>query len=156
MASSVPEQVAGPPAPNRQPDRAPYDAGRATAGRLAEPPGGLFPANQPPPKSAGASPPGPARAMQVLGCYLVVEQPPDELLVIDYGRADRVVPAELIAGARRWWAGVDGCGAALERDGCLRYAGCDLVYCEGPQGHRWPADATARIWRFFRAHPRRS
>ena len=64
--------------------------------------------------------------------------------------------AQLIAGARRWWAGVDGCGAALERDGCLRYAGCDLVYCEGPQGHRWPADATARIWRFFRAHPRRS
>src|SRR4051794_8759655 len=24
-----------------------------------------------------------ARAMQVLGCYLVVEQPPDELVVID-------------------------------------------------------------------------
>ena len=30
-----------------------------------------------------ASPSGPARAMQVLGCYLVVEQPPDDLLVID-------------------------------------------------------------------------
>ncbi len=93
-----------------------------------------------------------AGALALPGCTPAAPMP----VLLVYGRADRVVPAELIAGARRWWAGVDGCGAPLERDGCLRYAECDLVYCEGPQGHRWPADATARIWRFFRAHPRRS
>ena len=35
-----------------------------------------------------------------------------------YGRADRIVRAEMVHGARDWWARADGCGAAVERDGC--------------------------------------
>ena len=74
-----------------------------------------------------------------------------------YGRADRIVRAEMVHGARDWWARADGCGAAVERDGCTRYTACaaDVVFCEGPQAHRWPRSATPRIWRFFQAHPRR-
>jgi len=74
-----------------------------------------------------------------------------------YGRADRIVRAEMVHGARDWWARADGCGAAVERDGCTRYTACaaDVIFCEGPQAHRWPRSATPRIWRFFQAHPRR-
>ena len=73
-----------------------------------------------------------------------------------YGRADRIVRPELVHGARDWWARTNGCGPPLERDGCTRYTRCaaEVVYCEGPQGHRWPRSTTARVWRFFQAHPR--
>jgi hypothetical protein len=62
----------------------------------------------------------------------------------------------MVHGARDWWALANGCGPAVERDGCTRYTRCaaDVVYCEGPQAHRWPRSATARVWRFFQAHPR--
>jgi polyhydroxybutyrate depolymerase len=93
-----------------------------------------------------------AGALALPGCPSAAPMP----ILLVYGRADRVVPPEMIAGARRWWAAVDGCGAEIERDGCRHYTGCELVYCEGPQAHRWPAGATARIWRFFRGHPRPS
>ena len=72
-----------------------------------------------------------------------------------YGRADRVVSAALIVAARGWWARANGCGTATTDGGCEHYTGCsaDVVYCEGPEAHRWPAGATERIWRFFEAHP---
>jgi polyhydroxybutyrate depolymerase len=81
---------------------------------------------------------------------------PVPILLIQ-GNSDRVVSPDMVRGARDWWTGTAGCGAAEERDGCARYGGCaaDVVYCEGPQGHIWPSDATGRIWRFFQAHPRR-
>lgn len=75
-------------------------------------------------------------------------------VLLVYGRGDRVVRPEMIEGARDWWAEVAGCAAPAERDGCLHYAGCELVACAGTQGHWWPRDATERIWRFFQAHPR--
>lgn len=83
----------------------------------------------------------PARAMPVLFVH---------------GRADRVIPAGMVTAARDWWARSAGCTSSMVSDGCVRYTGCsgEVVYCEGPQAHRWPADATARIWRFFGAHPR--
>jgi polyhydroxybutyrate depolymerase len=73
-----------------------------------------------------------------------------------FGRADRIVPTALTHAGRDWWLRIDGCGAAQEVDGCTSYAGCraDVVVCEGPQKHRWPEDATERIWRFFTAHLR--
>lgn len=73
-----------------------------------------------------------------------------------YGRADQVVPPEMMRAGRDWWAGVDRCGPAHERDGCTTYEGCaaEVVACEGPQAHRWPADTVERAWRFFAAHPR--
>jgi len=78
-------------------------------------------------------------------------------VLLIYGSADRVVSAEMVHGGRDWWARADGCRAPVERDGCTHYTGCaaDVVYCEGPQAHRWPRSASARIWRFFQAHPRR-
>jgi len=81
---------------------------------------------------------------------------PVAVLVI-HGRKDRIVRPELARSARDWWARTERCGAAVEREGCQRFEDCmaDVVYCEGPQAHRWPGDATRRIWRFFRAHPGR-
>jgi polyhydroxybutyrate depolymerase len=77
-------------------------------------------------------------------------------VLLVYGRADRIVRARLVHGARDWWVRTDSCGHPAEQDGCARYADCaaDVVYCEGPQAHRWPGDATERIWRFFEVHPR--
>lgn len=76
-----------------------------------------------------------------------------------HGAADRVVPLRLSKAARAWWRDVDGCQPTDEvGDGCVSANGCaaDVVLCEGPQAHTWPRDATARIWRFFQAHPRRA
>jgi polyhydroxybutyrate depolymerase len=71
------------------------------------------------------------------------------------GRKDRIVSVELVRGARDWWARAERCGRAEARAGCERFDGCmaDVMYCEGPQAHRWPGDATRRIWSFFRTHP---
>jgi polyhydroxybutyrate depolymerase len=94
-----------------------------------------------------------AGAMDLRGC--APSRPVPVLLM--HGRADRVVGAALVQSGRDWWRRADGCGAAVEREGCTRYGSCaaEVVYCEGPQAHRWPSDATARIWRFFEGHPRR-
>ncbi|MBI3768115.1 MAG: hypothetical protein HY271_06405 [Deltaproteobacteria bacterium] len=75
-------------------------------------------------------------------------------VLLTFGRADDVIPPSLMRAARDWWARVDGCESGHELDGCTRFAGCELVSCEGPQAHTWPSDATDRIWRFFAAHPR--
>jgi poly(3-hydroxybutyrate) depolymerase len=75
-----------------------------------------------------------------------------------HGRADQVVPPRLTTGAAAWWRRADGCGDGEDaRDGCWAARDCaaDVVVCTGPQGHAWPPDATARIWDFFRRHPRR-
>jgi len=78
-------------------------------------------------------------------------------VLLIHGRADKVVAPAMVRGARDWWVRADSCGDRIEHDGCERFTGCaaDVVYCEGAQAHRWPGDATARIWRFFQAHPRR-
>jgi polyhydroxybutyrate depolymerase len=78
-------------------------------------------------------------------------------VLLVHGRADTVVRPVMVRGARDWWARADRCGAPAEHDGCEWFAECaaDVVYCEGPQAHRWPGDATERIWRFFQAHPMR-
>jgi polyhydroxybutyrate depolymerase len=75
-----------------------------------------------------------------------------------HGASDQVVPPRLTVAARAWWRAANRCGAGDEpRDGCAAARDCaaDVVVCEGPQAHRWPADATQRIWEFFQAHPRR-
>jgi polyhydroxybutyrate depolymerase len=94
-----------------------------------------------------------AGAMPLTGCIPAQAIP----VLLIYGRADRIVRADLVQNARAWWAERDGCGAPVELDGCVHYDRCraDLVYCEGPQAHTWPSDASERIWRFFQTHPRR-
>jgi len=68
-----------------------------------------------------------------------------------YGTADRVVPADVVRGGIDWWVARNRCRASNVRAGCRRWGECaaDVVACEGPQEHRWPADATDTIWRFF-------
>jgi polyhydroxybutyrate depolymerase len=74
-----------------------------------------------------------------------------------FGSADDIISPDVARGARDWWAHVEGCSGRAERDGCTHYDGCraDLTYCEGPQAHAWPADATDQIWRFFTTHSKR-
>jgi polyhydroxybutyrate depolymerase len=68
-----------------------------------------------------------------------------------YGSADRIVGADLVHGARDWWARAQRCGAPRPDGDCERYEDCagGLVYCEGTHAHRWPRGASERIWRFF-------
>jgi polyhydroxybutyrate depolymerase len=77
-------------------------------------------------------------------------------ILLVYGTADTVVPPDLIRGGIAWWTRRNACGASAPGEGCTRWSGCaaDVVACEGPQAHRWPPDATARIWHFFSAHAR--
>ncbi|HLK12323.1 MAG TPA: PIG-L family deacetylase [Candidatus Binatia bacterium] len=100
---------------------------------------------------AAVAPVAGARALD--GC---VPAGPMPVLLLS-GRHDRVVSPEFVRGARDWWAHENACGAATADGGCQRFTGCraDVVACEGWQGHWWPSDASERIWRFFRAHPRR-
>jgi polyhydroxybutyrate depolymerase len=93
-----------------------------------------------------------AGAMPLAGC--VPSQPVAVLLV--HGRADRLVRPPVVRAAHAWWTRTDACRTSTEHDGCVHDQGCaaDVVYCEGAQAHRWPGDATERIWRFFQAHPR--
>src|SRR5439155_24934416 len=57
-------------------------------------------------------------------------------VLVVYGRADRIVPAEMVHGARDWWARANGCGPAVEREGCTRYSGCaaDVSSARAPRG----------------------
>jgi len=73
-----PSAPAGPPFP-------PSPSGATPPPATVSPPptAGLFPAVAAPPSSAGVMAKMAARAMQVLGCYLVVEEPPDRVLFID-------------------------------------------------------------------------
>lgn len=94
-----------------------------------------------------------AGAAPLEGC--AAPRPLPVLLV--HGRADEIVAPALARGARDWWLATNRCGDGVEREGCTRYAACaaDVVWCEGPQGHVWPPGVVARLWEFFRAHPRR-
>jgi polyhydroxybutyrate depolymerase len=90
-----------------------------------------------------------AGAMAPRGC--APARAPRVLFV--WGAADRVVRADLVYGARDWWARVQGCGAAVREAGCERYTGCaaELLFCEGSHAHRWPSGTSERVWRFFTA-----
>jgi polyhydroxybutyrate depolymerase len=77
-------------------------------------------------------------------------------ILLLYGSADTVVSPELVERGVAWWAKRNGCTASAPSEGCTRWTGCtaDVVACEGSQPHRWPRDATDRIWQFFSAHVR--
>jgi poly(3-hydroxybutyrate) depolymerase len=83
-------------------------------------------------------------------------RPPHVLMI--YGSADAVVRADLVHGARDWWARTENCEAPRSDGDCERYEGCagGLVYCEGTHAHRWPRGTSQRIWRFFSETTHRS
>lgn len=79
-------------------------------------------------------------------------------VMIHHGTRDDLIPVEWARAGRDQWLSANGCaptppesvhGAAR----CDRHAKCSgkavVVYCEEEFAHRWPAQATERIWRFF-------
>jgi poly(3-hydroxybutyrate) depolymerase len=71
-----------------------------------------------------------------------------------YGSSDQVVTPDRIRTGVDWWVAHNRCGTADVTDGCTRWKDCAaaVAACEGTQAHRWPPDATERIWRFFGQH----
>jgi len=76
-------------------------------------------------------------------------------ILLLHGSADRVIDPAMVRRARNWWAQQNHCQAAVTEGECVSFDDCaaDTVHCEGVQGHRWPRDGVARMWRFFVEHP---
>jgi polyhydroxybutyrate depolymerase len=81
-------------------------------------------------------------------------------ILIQHGRQDPLIPIDAARTARDAWIKADGCDAASHDPvgpACTRWNRCRdgavVEYCEGDFTHRWPPDATDRIWKFLRAHP---
>ena len=76
-------------------------------------------------------------------------------VLIHHGRQDDLVPVAQARAARDAWIQRDRCHEHVS-NGCERHRDCrdgsEVEYCEGDFAHRWPLDATERIWEFFRAH----
>ncbi len=83
-------------------------------------------------------------------------------VMIQHGTRDDLIPVARARAGRDQWLAANGCkpaSQALETaPRCERYATCRtdavVVYCEEDFAHRWPAQATERIWTFFQTHPR--
>ncbi len=79
-------------------------------------------------------------------------------VLIQHGRQDELIPVAEARRARDAWIEVDRCREATS-NGCERHSECRsgavVEYCEDDYAHRWPPQATARVWEFFRAHPMR-
>lgn len=92
----------------------------------------------------------------------LVEMPCDPgrpvAVMIHHGRNDAIVGVDRARELYEFWKKEDGCPGERSGEGCRRAADCRdgsaVVYCEGDGAHRWPVEATARIWEFFEQHPR--
>jgi polyhydroxybutyrate depolymerase len=80
-------------------------------------------------------------------------------VLIHHGRLDDLISPSRAHQSRDDWVRINACHGAT-RNGCERNAECRdgavVEYCEGDYAHTWPAEATQRIWDFFRAHPLRN
>jgi polyhydroxybutyrate depolymerase len=92
-------------------------------------------------------------------------------VVIHHGRHDPLIAVQQGRNARDAWIEKDQCHQPSETagegtrtprqehtaDGCEWYRHCRdgaaVEYCENDGEHRWPVEATERIWNFFRDHP---
>ncbi len=79
-------------------------------------------------------------------------------VLIQHGRQDELIPIAAAHRSRDAWIEANRCREATS-NGCERHSECRdgavVEYCEEDYAHRWPPQATARIWEFFRAHPMR-
>jgi len=77
-------------------------------------------------------------------------------VIIHHGRQDELIDVRQARLERDAWIEKDGCREHVS-DGCEWHRGCrdgaEVAYCEADGAHRWPAQATGRIWEFFRTHP---
>jgi polyhydroxybutyrate depolymerase len=77
-------------------------------------------------------------------------------VLIQHGTQDELIGVAAARAARDSWIEVNGCrerasGTCERWDQCRD--GAVVEYCEEEFAHRWPPQATLRIWEFFRAHP---
>ena len=77
-------------------------------------------------------------------------------ILIQHGRLDDLIPAKQAHAARDKWVAANQCRQSAH-DGCERHTDCRdgavVEYCEENYAHRWPPQATERIWKFFSQHP---
>jgi polyhydroxybutyrate depolymerase len=76
-------------------------------------------------------------------------------ILIQHGSEDDLIPVAAARAARDRWRAFNGCPAEARPDGpaCQRWspcrAGAVVEYCEEPYAHRWPPQATDRVWTFL-------
>lgn len=76
-------------------------------------------------------------------------------ILIQHGSEDDLVPVASGRETRDRWRTLDGCQGDAQADGsaCQRWSDCRagavVEYCEAPYGHRWPPEATERVWSFL-------
>lgn len=81
-------------------------------------------------------------------------------VMIHHGTADELISVERARASRDQWLAANGCDGATdalsEAPRCQRNATCRggavVVYCEEDFAHRWPPQATERIWTFLKGH----
>jgi polyhydroxybutyrate depolymerase len=81
-------------------------------------------------------------------------------VIIHHGRADELIDVGRGRALFERWKRVASCpGEKASGDACNRAVDCrdgvEVAYCEFDGGHRWPAQATSRIWTFLFDHPKR-
>lgn len=83
-------------------------------------------------------------------------------VIIHHGTADELISIERARASRDQWLAANGCnpsgdtlaGAPLCQRNTSCRGGAVVVYCEEDFAHRWPPQATERIWTFLKAHTR--
>lgn len=73
-------------------------------------------------------------------------------VLIHHGRRDELISTERARESVAQWTAANACTASSDGD-CKVHERCrddaEVAYCEGDFAHRWPPEATERIWRFF-------
>lgn len=78
-------------------------------------------------------------------------------ILIQHGSEDDLIPATFARAARDRWKAINGCQGDAHTGGtaCQRWTDCNAAavveYCEEPYAHRWPPQATERVWEFLSA-----
>jgi polyhydroxybutyrate depolymerase len=74
-------------------------------------------------------------------------------ILIQHGRQDELISIDRAHASRDQWVAADGCKKTTKGE-CERHSECRdnavVIYCEEDFAHRWPPQATERIWKFFR------
>ena len=77
-------------------------------------------------------------------------------VLIQHGRQDELIDIDRARASRDQWVTANGCSETkgeTPQEACERRSSCRdgavVVYCEEDFAHRWPPQATERIWSFF-------
>jgi polyhydroxybutyrate depolymerase len=81
-------------------------------------------------------------------------------ILIQHGTRDELISLDAARASRDQWLAANGCGKSEANQpagaACQTYSQCraEVVYCEEDYAHRWPPQATERIWTFLKSHSR--